>query len=537
MAVIRTWWLSACLLLAAGTTPAQPQSLMLPMRDGVRLATDVYRPTGTGRWPTLLMRTPYGKSAKFPVEFLLRVGIAVVVQDSRGRFASEGENLPFLFDGWGPQQDGCDIIAWIAAQPWSDGKIATYGGSALGITQILTAAAAPEHLVCQSISVAYGSAYHHAAYVGGALNKSLVEGWLTGNRFDPKALALFREHDTYDDWWQRLDADSRADQVRVPGRFQGGWYDVFCQGTIDAFCARQERGGPGAKGTQKLVMGPWPHGQNVKVGELTYPDNARRAPTAISDEAWLGHYLKGVASGVAQAPAVHYYTMGAIGEPGAPGNEWHTASAWPVPARPTAWHLGTDGQLTAAPPTAGQGPLTWRYDPSQPVPTRGGCNLTLPAGPMDQRPVEQRPDVLVFTSEPLAQPLEVTGRLTARLFVSTSAPDTDFTVKLSDVYPDGRSMLVADGIRRLRFRNGFVRAEPAQPGQVYEIEVDLWSTSLVFNQGHRLRVAVSSSNYPKYAANPNTGHKGEDGRQPADNRVYCEQARPSRLMLPVVERR
>jgi putative CocE/NonD family hydrolase len=346
-----------------------------------------------------------------------------------------------------------------------------------------------------------------------------------------------RAHPTFDDYWRAWDANARAEQVTVPAVFVGGWYDIFQQGTIDAFAARQERGGEGARGRTKLIMGPWTHGVGrSQAGELSYPDNAARAPGVLNEANWLLHWLKGVDNAVEQAPAVTYYTMGAAGEPGAPGNEWRQVERWPVPATATTYYLQPDGTLaTDVPPNTGQ-PREYAYDPANPVPTRGGNNLTIPAGPMDQRPVEGRADVLVFTTEPLAAPIEVTGPLTARLWVSSSAPDTDFTVKLTDVYPDGRSMLVADGVRRMRFRNGFERAEPMTAGQVYPVTITFGSTSLVFNKGHRVRVAISSSNAPRFEPNANTGAPWSAGQatQVARNTVYVDRDRPSQVVLPVV---
>jgi putative CocE/NonD family hydrolase len=228
--------------------------------------------------------------------------------------------------------------------------------------------------------------------------------------------------------------------------------------------------------------------------------------------------------------------MGDIGEPGAPGNLWRQAATWPPPSTATPAYLASDGTLSFQRPAAGAAPRSFTYDPSNPVPTRGGQNLTIPAGPMDQRPVENRPDVLLFTSPALDKPVEITGRVRAKLWVSSDAPDTDFTVKLTDVYPDGRSMLLLDGIRRMRFRNGFEKPELMKPGSVYPITVDLWSTSMIINKGHRIRIAVSSSNYPRFDANPNNGQPSWAGGpvRVAHNTVYLDASRPSQVILPVV---
>ncbi len=511
------------------------ETFLVPMRDGTKLATDVVFPAGGGPWPVVLSRTPYGRAGKLLESGWPRLGIVAVLQDVRGRFDSEGANFAFKFDGWGTSQDGADTIAWLREQSWCNGKVASEGVSAGGITQVLTAAAAPEGLVAQAIGVAFSSMYHHAAYVGGAYQKALLEDWLTTNQFDPQHLVEVRAHESYDAYWQAVDAGALADRVQVPGLFTGGWYDVFQQGTIDAFRQRQSQGGPGAKGRQKLVIGPWPHGRKREVGELVYPENALQPPGPTT-RAWMRHYLLGEDNGVENLPAVTYYQMGAVGEAGAPGNVWKTADSWPPESIPQSWYLQPDGSLGLEAPPADGAPKDYDYDPAKPVPTRGGNNLTIPAGPFDQRPVENRPDVLVFTSAPLAEPLALGGAVTARLWFASSAKDTDLTVKLTDVYPDGRSMLVLDGIRRLKFRNGYTTPEPLVPGQPYEIEVELWSTSLVINRGHRLRVAISSSNAPRFEPHSNTFEPLDQrtGTQVARQTLYLDAAHPSRLVLPRV---
>lgn len=511
------------------------QTAMVPMRDGVKLATDVYLPAGDGPWPVILARTPYSRKAgQGLAKGFTSAGYAVVAQDVRGRFDSEGENKPFLFDGWGAHQDGFDTCQWICAQPWCNGRIGTTGGSALGITQVLTAGANPPGVVAQHISVCTGSLYHHAAYIGGAYCQALVDGWVTATRFDAEALPLMQSHTCYDDYWRGLDSSTRVEKIDLPAIFVGGWYDVFTQGTIDAFRWRQERGAPGARGQQKLIMGPWGHGISPKIGELAYP-GYNQVPGRLNEQTWFGYWLKGQETGVKDAPAVTYYLMGDPTEPTAPGNVWKTSDVWPPKHTPTAFYLHRDGALATTAPAAGDAPLAYTYDPASPVPTRGGNNLTIPAGPRDQREVEERPDVLRFTSQPLVDPVTITGPILARLWVASSAIDTDFTVKLCDVYPDGRSMLVIDGIRRMKHRNTFEKDELLTPGQVYEIIVDCWSTALVFNTGHRIRIDVSSSNSPKWQANPNTGKAwGDPEKVKADNTVYLDPARPSQVILPVV---
>ncbi|GIV08773.1 MAG: putative peptidase [Fimbriimonadales bacterium] len=517
----------------------QPQTRMLPMRDGVRLATDVYLPVGEPPFPVILIRTPYDKNALKPIgEEGARRGYAVVVQDTRGRFASEGDNLPFEGDGWWENRsDGVDTVHWIAQQAWCNGKIGTWGGSALGINQLMLAGAGISSLTCQHITVAEPNLYQ-ALYPGGVFKKSLVEDWLRATNHAPNALQHWTRHAAYDRFWQTRDASRRFARVNAPAVHIGGYYDIFAQGTIDAYIGYQTRGGSGARGKQKLLMGPWAHGVFQKrVGELEFP-NADQPPCTFHDPwRWLERYLKGVQNGVDAEPTVVYYLMGAVGEPNAPGNEWRTASQWPpVSTRPTPLYLHSNRILSFAQPRHGA-PLRYTYDPQNPVPTRGGRELSLPAGPRDQRPIESRPDVLVFTSEPLPQPLEVAGRVKAVLHISSDAPDTDIIVRLCDVYPDGRSYNIAEGALRLRYRESPSHERLMQLGKVYRVEVDLWTTAMVFNKGHRLRIHVTSSSNPAYDPNPNTGEpfRASNRTRPATNSVYCDSKRASYIVLPVAQ--
>jgi putative CocE/NonD family hydrolase len=349
---------------------------------------------------------------------------------------------------------------------------------------------------------------------------------------DDVNLPTFLKHTTYDDFWQKLNAESYADKVDAPGVFVGGWYDIFVQGTINSFVEIQSRGGPNARGKCFLVIAPIAHGAfNEKV---TYP-NADKSPVNIAAPMnVLDHWLGKTRKDVEALKPVHYYVMGDHTSRDAPGNYWRSADSWPPKSTPTPFHLHADHSLQRKAPE-GEGKLSYQYDPEKPVPTIGGQNLIITKGPMDQRPVESRSDVLLFDSEPLTEPLEVTGRITAKLFISSDCPDTDFTVKLCDVYPDGKSLLVTDGIRRASLRNGFEKHVPLEAGEIYELEVDLWSTSLIFNTGHKIRVAVSSSNSPRFEPNPNTGdpHPVAGKTRVATNTVQLSTKHPSRIVLPV----
>ena len=515
---------------------AAPRTERLAMRDGVRLATDIRLPPGDGRVPTILVRTPYGRVSRGgEAAGFIRAGYACVIQDMRGRFDSEGDNLPFIGCGWGPQQDGVDTVAWIRGQPWSDGRVATIGGSAAGITQNLLAGAAPEGLVAQYISVAPADIYTDISYTGCALRQADVENWLRGNKFAAAALKNILDHPSYDDHWRATDTHTRFAVMNVPAVHIGGWFDMFAQGTIEEFRGRQHRGAAGSKGRQKLIMGPWTHGiGKMPAGQLTFP-GADRPPATYDASRWFDHHLRGIDNGIDREPAVAYYVMGDTSRPGAPGNHWRFADDWPIPARDTPFHLTADKRLGRTPPAAGAGHHEFTFDPAAPCPTVGGNNLTIDRGPMDQRRIEDRSDVVVFTTDPLAEPVEVTGRVLAKLFVSSSAVDTDLSVRLCDVYPDGRSMLIAEGMQRLRYRNSRERPEPLVPGRTEEVTIDCWSTSIVFDAGHRIRVTVTSSNHPRFDVNPGTGRPWRSGDEMVKqtNRILCDAAHPSRVILPI----
>jgi len=522
--------------------PVEPRTEMVTMTDGARLATEIFLPgEDGGPWPAVLARTPYGRFwlHDLAASFIAR-GYAFVAQDMRGRFDSEGEALAFADCGWAGHRDGYTTVEWIAGQPWCDGRVATVGGSALGITQYLLAPAAPPHLVCQVVAVGAPSLYHYAVYTGGLFSKADIEEWLRTNGWPEHNLHTMRAHYMYDAWWRNYDAiaPDRAAAVRVPGLHIGGWFDIFQQGTIDAFLSRQHGGGEGARGRQRLIMGPWTHAiGGTAAGQLSWPPNAALDIVAETI-GFVESCIRSQPESQASQQPVLYYLMGSTAEPNAPGNVWRTAEDWPPPSRETPLYLAPDARLSSLPPTQAT-VYTLRHDPFDPVPSTGGFNLVIPAGPMDQSTVEQRSDVLVFTSEPLTEPVEVIGRVRARLFVSSDCPDSDVVVKLCDVYPDGRSFLITYGGLRLRFRFGFDREELLQPGEVYEVEVDMWSTAYVFNKGHRIRADVQCSDFPHFDVNPATGEPPGQHTfyQAAVNRFHVSPARPSRLLLPVTSGR
>ncbi|MCP4642080.1 MAG: CocE/NonD family hydrolase [bacterium] len=519
-------------LVVAGFAAAD--TAMVPMRDGVKLATDCYVPEGDGPFPVLLARTVYGKSfGKNLAQTIVPQGMALVVQDTRGRGKSEGAFNAFVVDGWGTKQDGADTLAWLRAQPWCNGKIGMFGGSALSIVQVLAAGADPD-ITCQEIMVASSTLYGQLSYQGGVFRKALCENWLNANK-SPELIDVWRSHPTNDAFWRDCNAEEVAGRINTPALHVGGWWDIFAQGTINNFVTRQYRGGPKARGNQLLIMGPWLHGPVREPGDVVLRDNYMDVDFNAVAGLFHGHWLLGEDNGVMDQPAVRYYTIGDLVDPVAPGNEWREADGWPPFATDDVpLYLVRGGGLADSAPFPRES--TFVYDPVDPCPTRGGANLTIDAGPFDQRPVSMRSDVLRFATPPLPRPVEVTGHVRARLYVSTDAPDTDFTAKLVDIYPDGREILLVDGIRRLKFRKGFETPEPVDPGTIAELEIDLWSISVVFNRGHRIGLQVSSSNYPRFEKNPNTGEdfpeKGGELRA-ALNTVHMSQTHPSAVILPM----
>ena len=501
------------LALAQPEPGQEPVTVEVPMRDGTKLATDVYLPSGTPPWPTLLIRTPYGRG--LPAEVArdyASVDLAVVVQDMRGRGDSFGTDSVYHSDGDGTLQDGYDTFQWIREQSWAYGTIASFGGSALGIVQYLQAASDPPGLVAMHPAAAVADLYDDIYFPGGVFRHQLVVQWLI-DQGSSSYLEQIEAHPYVDAFWDPVQTSDRLDVVKVPALHLGGWYDIFTQGTIDAFSRYQHQAGPGARGRQKLVMGPWTHDRFHKQqqGQLRFPPQAKHAPypagdvlNTLLDEA-LGTRWDTVADNYDAIPPVQYYVMGDVDDPAAPGNQWRTVPDWPPQAGRVRLHLQAANGLNERCPPEAEAVSSYRYDPAHPVPTVGGANLYVDAGPYDQRVIEDRNDLVVFSTEVLSEPVEVTGRVQAHLFVRIDRPDTDLMVRLSDVYPDGRSMLVADGARRLATWGTNTGLAALRPSDVVEAVVDLGSTSIVFNRGHRIRVSISSSNFPRYERNRNNG--------------------------------
>ena len=536
--------LSFSVALAVALAAAMPASgqvfATVFANDGTPLATDIYRPLRSGPHPVILIRTPYGRDGWFePCLAFALLGYACVAQDTRGRGDSGGDDTVFRDDA----DDGRATIEWLAEQSWCDGNIGMFGGSAFAITQYLPAPGADAALRSIAPVVATPDLYHHAFLQGGAIREALAVNWLNGQDsgffFDE-----ILQHRLKDAWWDKLEVLEHVGSIHTAGVHVGGWYDIFGQGTLDAFTELQENGGSGAVGRQHLIMGPWTHGglfTNL-IGDLVYPFNAVRDPITMLLP-WYDATLRGDMSEIEDWPAARVYLMGAVGEPGAPGNEWIDLDQWPPPVRPRQFYMSADAGLAMR--AAEPGELTLISDPSDPVPTLGGANLhpslivdgrEMGDGPQDQRPIETRSDVLTFTTEPLVQPLTVMGPVRATVWLVPDTPDLDLAVRLTDVYPNGRSMLVLDGIQRARMRCGDENECLLTPGVPVEITVELWSTALVFNAGHSIRISVSGSNWPRFEVNPNDGLdlNLQTPGQVAQPRLLFGADHPSRLELPVL---
>jgi len=549
--------LSFATVLSAQT---QKQSVSVPMRDGAGLATDLYMPVGYSpdqRVPVVLVVTPYDKSKPSPADYwrgcFVNNGYAFAVQDMRGFHASASQSK-----GTPRHNDGYDTVEWLAAQAWCSGQVGMLGYSHLGAAQYETAVTTPPHLTCAIPAQAPGNYYTDPLYPP-VFRKADYETILRGVFSGRTAQLINRRIRSRD--------DSRLEQFNVPMLHSGGWYDFYKEGMIEMFHALQQQGGPGARGKQKLLIGPWGHGvlQEQEFGQpltlpggMTYPPNAKLDWPRDVWLPWFDYWLKNKATGVMEKPAVRYYLMGATDDPKAPGNQWVEADGFPPTTSAVPYYVHADGSLTPDAPAVQEQPRKYQYDPKDPVPTVGRVHVRLPVnGPFDQRPVENRPDVLIFTTPELKTPLKLVGQIRVRLWGSSDRTDTDFTAKLTDVYPTGHSMIFADGIVKGRYRNTYLREELLTPNEVCEFNLDLGFVAIVLAAGHRLRLGLSSSNFDRFDINPNTGQPYGDHAvsrgllaerlraepvpgQPehtetlvATNTVYMDQSRPTQVILPV----
>jgi predicted acyl esterase len=505
--------------------------VMVPARDGTKLATLVTLPAGSGPWPVIFTRTPYGKESPglgpAAVEFH-NIGYVHVVQDTRGMGKSEGTFGTFEHE----KPDGFDSILWITQQPWCNGKVGMFGISAGGILANLAAMAQPPALVCSFVVVAHGCDYRYGTYSGGVFQKDLNERWYKLLR-RPLEPSLLPRVSPYDQKAADMDMRQHFTKVNIPTFNVCGWYDCFVQSGIENFAGLHNQGAGQAKGNQRLVVGAFGH--FPLNGKLEYPKEASKPDTAAVQR-WFDHWLKGIDTGIMAEEPVKYFLMGDPFDPSAPGNEWRTAKNWPpLHVSQTLW-LAEKGDLRSA-PSDSSSTLEYTSDPKNPVPTIGGNNLFLSRGPMNQAPTRNRKDVLRFVGQPLDAPTEIAGPVHVDLLVSTDGPDTDFIVKLVDIYPDGYEALVLDQAMRLRYRDGFDAPKPAEPNQPYALSFDLGNTALVFNKGHRIAVHVQSTNYPRFEPHSNTWDPVENIEQArvATNRLLLGTPKGSRLILPVIQ--
>jgi uncharacterized protein len=561
------------------------RDVAVKMRDGVILRGDIFRPDANGKFPVLLQRTPYRKSPwGYDINFAQYAaarGYVVFMQDVRGRYTSEGDWAPFVHES----EDGYDTIEWIAAQPYSDGRVGMFGGSYVGATQVLAAIAHPPHLagICPVVTA---SNYHDGwTYQGGAFEQWFNESWTSGlaqdtvehklqrlpnSQEDVNALPLttypvfnlnppgefnastsnvaayfldWLAHPTYDEYWKRISIEEHYPDIRVPALHVGGWYDLFLGGTLRNYLGIQAHGGTdeARKGQHLLVVIGGHSGVGRKIGQVDFGPEAEKVDENKITLDWYDFLFKGAHNEYATEKRVKVFVMGI--------NQWREEADWPLArAKSTKYFLHSEGGANSASGTGSlsttapgsEPPDKFTYDPSKPVPTIGGplcCDeIHLAPGPRDQRTVESRDDVLVYSTAPLAHDLEVTGPIHLDFFASSSAVDTDFTAKLVDVAPDGTAINLTEGVLRAKYRDSQVTATPLTPGTVYALSIDLWATSNVFRAGHRIRLEVSSSNFPRFDRNLNTGESAANSSKwvTATNTILHDSTHPSALLLPVI---
>lgn len=588
---VRTIPLIAAVVLSATTGARAQQSyaviaqngVAMKTRDGVTLYSDIYRPRADGKFPVILMRTPYDKGVSWAVTPSYQIaahGYVVVVQDVRGRYTSEGEWYPFRHES----DDGYDAVEWVAALPSSDGRVGMMGGSYVGATQMLAAIAHPPHLagICPVVTA---SNYHDGwTYQGGALEQWFDQNWTTQLATNTMWRLIAKDtnalvgaatlpltqypafnyaslpagadataqlapyyldwlaHPNYDAYWKQWSIEEHFSDIRIPALHIGGWYDIFLSGTLRNYMGIKAHGGSdAARNGQRLLVQIGGHaGFGRRIGDVEFGDEAIKFPSTEVLIDWYDFLFKGIQNEFASDKPVRVFVMGA--------NTYHQESDWPPPeAQPTRYFLHSggsanslrgDGGLSVTPPRK-ETPDKFTYDPANAVPTVGGslcCDAPhYEPGPRDQRVIENRNDVLVYSTRPLAEDMEVTGPVRLELWAKSSAVDTDFTGKLADVSPDGFAMNLCDGILRLRYRDSQEKPQLMNPDQVYKISVDLWATSNVFRKGHIMRLEVSSSNFPRFDRNLNTGADQATSRQfvSAANTILHDAEHPSALLVPV----
>jgi uncharacterized protein len=509
--------------------------VMAEMRDGVKLAGNLYKPAGAGPFPCIVQRTPYGKDAMSAspagMKKYVDGGYAYLVQDVRGKGRSEGFYQAFINDAF----DGYDTVEWMAKQPWCNGKIGIMGASAMGYTTMLAATMKPPHLKA-AFAIVTPSTRLTGTYIGGAYKQKDSGDWSRGQGVPEETIAFTAGNYPASSYWDRTEIGEQRKYISIPTYQLGGWYDIFNEGNVRNFMYLQHEGAQGARGNQKLEMGPFGHG--ALSGDMEYPGGGSLAGSS-NEMRWWDYWLKGVDNGIMDEPPVKAYMM-ASARKGAvsPKNRWISFGDWPPAPALQNFYLHDDGSLSTKAPTDKAASKAYYFDPKKPVQTLGGANLTFDRGPMDQRPIGKRSDYLKFETKALEKDVVIAGPVSMDLWAATDGPDTDFMVKLVDVYPDGYEAIVLDAALRTRYREGRMpdQIKMMSPGTPEKLTIDLWDTALTFEKGHKIAVHVTSSNSPRFDVNPNTGENPGPNAKPriAHNTVFMDTSKPSSIKLPVL---
>jgi len=536
----RRWFLWACsfvlclsLVRAEESFPPPPDRVIdIPMRDGTKLPANLFLPHDSAKkeFPCILVRQPLGKDS-IDLEWveLIKAGYALIVQSTRSYCDETGKEIPYLTDGWSDDHrpaDGYDTVQWIASSDFCDGTVSTIGVSASGITQFLLAPASPSSLKCQHIEMAPPSMYQYAVYPGGQFRKEQIEGWLQVHGRHPSVIDWLKNKSRYDDFWGRFNVLEYSDQIKVPQVHIGGWFDIFLQGTLDAFFAAQQHSQPDVRKKHKLIIGPWGHRwrYTAKLGEFSLQPKQLFPPVKVDFKSWLDCHVRGEKNNVSSAPTVQYYVMGPFDGSSSKGNCWKTTSSWPPPgAEYQRFHLAPDNKLSEKEQEIK--PATILFNTQDLVPTIGGRNLFMPDGPRDLQSLVKRDDVICYATDALKEDVEVTGRLWANLYVADTNRERDVCLRLVDIWPNGQHYLIAEGVSHVMPRYAYER-KASEPRLVI---TDLWSTSMVFAKGHKIGLLISASNYP--ACDLSFGSDEEKGTAFT---VHSTKKFPSSLALPIM---
>lgn len=522
---------------AAAQTGSRYTTVSIQMRDGKSLSADVYKNEGSAAKPVILVQTPYNKNLyRIPLSLPPRAGSKSVPYDSakynyvfvdwRGFYESKDAAV----NGYDRGLDGYDCVEWIAAQPWCDGKVGTWGPSALGAIQFLTARHHPPHLVCCVPLVKDFKTKYTDYYYGGVYRKEQVE---TLEKLGFLTTSIVLSQPVYNAVWRVIESNADfPDEFAVPMLLISGWFDHYPDDVLRAFDDIRAKSDPAVRGAHRLIFGPWLHSgvDDESQGELTYPGAGNTAtPEALR---FFDHHLRGEQNGWPPAWVMQYYQMGS--------NAWRTSASWPPPGTaPLSLYLRDGHALSLAAPDDVSAFSEFAYDPRDPSPAFGAARFNpfdpgVQSGPLDIRQaVESRNDCAIFTTDPLPSDLETAGPVAVNLFLSSDRTDTDVSVRLCDVYPDGRSMILTDGIKRLRFREGLDHEVPMTPGQVYPVTVELQNLAQTFLAGHRLRIVIASADYPRFDINLNNGGPMYTAGDTlvASNRIWHDMGHPSSIVL------